>query len=380
MSHTITIPRLGWSMEEGVFAGWLKRDGDAVAAGEPLFSLEGEKATQDVESTDSGVLRIPADAPQTGDTVAVGAVIGYLVADGVAAPASVGSVARTIAPIEVPHNESHQHRPDPSPDRPRSSPLARRLARELGVDWTTLRGSGSTGRVRKADVLAAAKPRTSTRKTIAARMVESTRTTAPVTLTTTIDASNLVNLRRQFKASGQNAPGITDIFIKLSALALLGHPRLHSRLIDDRLETPDAPHIGFAVDTDAGLLVPVVAHAATLGLREISSQMHGLIERARAGRLRAGDMQGGTFTVTNLGAFGIEAFTPIINPPETAILGLGRIARKPVFESDTDRVVARDEMVLSLTFDHRVVDGAPAARFLQHLGKMVENPAPWLLP
>jgi pyruvate dehydrogenase E2 component (dihydrolipoamide acetyltransferase) len=263
----------------------------------------------------------------------------------------------------------------------------------MGIDWTALRGSGRTGRIRKADVLAAARPMTphpSTsreilvgpiRRTIAARLVESRGTTAPVTLTTTVDATNLVNLRGQFRAAdpdGRELPSYTDFVVKVTALALNDHRLLHSRWQGDRIVVPDEAAIGIAVDTEAGLFVPVIRGAAGLGIRQIAARSRDLIRRAREGSLRASEMQGGTFTVTNLGAFGVEAFTPIINPPECAVLGIGRIARQPVIVAG--RVVARERLTLSLTFDHRVVDGAPAARFLQALGRLIENPGPWLMP
>ena len=183
--------------------------------------------------------------------------------------------------------------------------------------------------------------------------------------------------REQFKsADGAAAPSFTDLIVKLSARALVKYPALASRLIDDRVVPPSRIDIGFAVDTEAGLLVPVIRDVPALGLRDIAIQSRDLIERARSERLAARDMEGGCFTVTNLGAFGIDAFTPIINYPECAILGVGRIERRPVM--DGDRVVGREQVTLSLTFDHRVVDGAPAARFLQALGQMIANPAPWV--
>ena len=409
MPIAITIPRLGWNMEEGVFAGWLKRDGEAVRMGEPLFSLEGDKATQDVESIDPGILTIPPTAPAVGDRLPVGAVIGYLLGPGERAPVEAADPAARVPLAACPPvlaasdtggqaasgtqdqtslNRSRTH----GRNGPRSTPLARRIARERGIDWTTLRGTGQGGRIRRADVLEAASAGAATtaptrsipigpaRRTIAARMVESQRTAAPVTLTTTVDATNLVNLRRQYKDAGppdRDAPGLTDILVKLTALALRDHPMLHARWAGDRIELPEEPHIGIAVDTEAGLLVPVIRGAAGLGLGEIAGRSRDLIARARERKLLPGEMQGGTFTITNLGAFGIEAFTPIINPPECAILGVGRIARQPVMEGD--RVVPRERMPLSLTFDHRVVDGAPAARFLRHLGRLIENPAPSLI-
>jgi pyruvate dehydrogenase E2 component (dihydrolipoamide acetyltransferase) len=276
------------------------------------------------------------------------------------------------------------------------------------VDWTQLRGSGSTGRIRKVDVLAAARGRTpagrvplratprdgqgptmpgrsvpigSIRRTIATRMLESCRTTAPVTLTTTADATNLVNLRRQFQAvgpEGRDLPGYTDFLVKLTAMALRDHPLLRARWDEDRMVIADEPHIGIAVDTEEGLLVPVIRGAAGLSLGEIVARARDLVRRGHERGLRPDEMQGGTFTITNLGALGVETFTPIINPPECAVLGLGRIAREPVLVGD--QVVARERMRLSLTFDHRIVDGAPAARFLQTVVRLVENPGPALIP
>lgn len=396
MPIAITVPRLGWNMEEGVFAGWLKRDGEPVREGEPLFSLEGDKATQDVESIDPGILSIPTDAPGVGDKILVGAIVGYLLKPGEAAPVAIPSVGpepvtevvKSAAPAASVMDRANGR------GRVRSTPLARRIARELGVEWSRLEGSGSGGRIRKVDVLeAAGTARTQVvgsplrsiavgpaRRTIAARMVESGRTTAPVTLTTTIDATNLVNLRHQFKSAGPQAaevPSFTDFFIKFAAQALSDHPMLNARWAGDRIELNDEAHVGIAVDTEAGLLVPVIRGAGALGLRQIAERSRDLIGRAREGRLPSVEMRGGTFTITNLGAFGIEAFTPIINPPECAILGLGRIARQPV--SVGDQVVSRERMALSLTFDHRIVDGGPAARFLQDLARRVENPGPWLI-
>jgi pyruvate dehydrogenase E2 component (dihydrolipoamide acetyltransferase) len=207
-------------------------------------------------------------------------------------------------------------------------------------------------------------------------MVESRQQTAPVTLTATADATNLVNLREQFKTAGGGVPAYTDFLLKLVALALQQHPMLAARWTDDGLQPAARIDIGLAVDTDAGLLVPVVRDVPTLGLRQLTEQTRVLIDRARRGVLTTAEMSGGCFTLTSLGVFGVEFFTPIINHPECAILGVGAIKRVPVM--DGDRVVGREQLPLSLTFDHRVVDGAPAARFLQTLCKLIDSPSPWL--
>jgi pyruvate dehydrogenase E2 component (dihydrolipoamide acetyltransferase) len=413
MAIPITIPRLGWSMEEGVFAGWLKRDGEEVRAGEPLFSLEGDKATQEIEALDSGILKVPPTAPAAGTTVTVGAVIGFLLQRGeIELPGSSESPA---FPPKTTEREQAAVRPASAAvrsDRPRSSPLARRLAREHGVEWTKLTGSGSSGRIRRVDVLAAvqaragqtqahtppprqaaagapapaggrAMPASRARRAIAAKMMDSRRTTAPVTLTSTADATNLVALRRQFKSAEPQArdlPGITDFLVKLTAITLRDHPLLNARWSegDDQIVLYDEANIGIAVDTDAGLVVPVIKGAAALGVRQIAAISRELVARAQERRLRSEEIEGGTFTITNLGSLGIDTFTPIINPPQCAILGVGKIERRPVM--DGDKVVGGDQMSLCLTFDHRIVDGAPAARFLQQLSRAIENPAPWMMP
>jgi pyruvate dehydrogenase E2 component (dihydrolipoamide acetyltransferase) len=393
MAVPITVPRLGWNMDEGVFVGWLKADGATLRAGEALFNLEGEKATEEIECLDSGILRIPPDGPRPGDKVAVGATIACIVQPGEAPPWE--GKTRQRAAAHAPPKEASLPRAELAPatvaggrDRSRRaiSPRAWRVAQELGVDWSNLRGSGRTGRIRERDVRAAAAvpqgkviPPSPVRRTIAERMHASHRSTAPVTLTTTADATNLVNLRSQFKAAGEGSvPGYTDFLVKLAALALPKHPLLNARLEGDRILVSEAIDIGIAVDTDSGLLVPVVRDVPSLPLKELAARARDLAERARLGKLKAEEMQGGTFTVTNLGQFGIDAFTPIINLPQCAILGVGRIRRRPAVIDG--QVTARDEITLSLTFDHRIVDGAPAARFLQTLSLLVENPGAGLIP
>jgi pyruvate dehydrogenase E2 component (dihydrolipoamide acetyltransferase) len=385
MAVPITVPRLGWNMEQGVFAGWLKADGAAVRAGEALFTLEGEKATEDVEGFDDGLLHIPPDGPRPGDVLPVGAVIGFVLQPGEPAPAAGNPSAppQPAAPAPLSSSVPPPTEP-PARDRPASSPRARKTAARLGVDWRDAKASGRTGRVRERDVLALAATAPdapaetsarSMRRVIAERMLTSHRSTAPVTLTTTIDATNLVTLRNRWKAAaggGGVVPSYTDVFVKLAATALEKHPALHSRWEDDRIVSPAGVHIGIAVDTDAGLLVPVVRDVPRLSLGELAARSRDLIDLARRRKLPAAALQGGTFTVTSLGGLGIDAFTPIINYPECAVLGVGRIRRCPVVRDE--QVVVGDQVTLSLTFDHRITDGAPAARFLQSLGALVENP------
>jgi pyruvate dehydrogenase E2 component (dihydrolipoamide acetyltransferase) len=425
MAIEVTIPRLGWSMEEGVLTAWLKNDGQRVRKGDMLFVLEADKATQEIESFDEGILRLPPEGPRPGDTVKVGQVIAYLVAEGEAAPFAAAKSASS----ETPQVAAETHAPrangpaarrlarklagqgtEPptaavvqtiSHSSPRgaakhASPRARRQARQLGIDWTRLNGTGKGGRVRERDVLAARQqapapqpaeplerpasstpiPHTAIRRAIAQRMVASHQSTAPVTLTTTLDATNLVNLREQFRAAAPAdglVPSYTDLIVKLTAIALREHPALNASWEEDAIVAHARVNVGIAVDTSSGLLVPVVRDADRIGLRDLARCSRALVERANGKQLAADDMQGGTFTVSNLGSYGIDAFTPIINGPQCAILGVGRIRRQPAVVND--QVVPRDMLTLSLTFDHRMVDGGPAARFLQTLAKSLENPA-----
>jgi len=373
MPIEITVPRLGWSMDEGTFSSWLKNDGETVQAGEPLFALESDKVTMDVESFDSGVLYLPPDAPKEGDMVVVGQRIGYLMAVGEQPPEA------TPAPEPV----------APAPVTPR----ARRVAAELGVDTSSLTGTGKDGRVRERDVRAAAVhaplvttpvpastvteiPLTALRRAIAMRMMESRNNTVPVTLTCRADATALVALRQSAKQNpADTVPSYTDVMVMIAAEALKAHPLLAARWNVDRIVVPQGIHIGIAVDTPRGLLVPVVRDVPSLTLQQVTRRSRQLIESARAGTSKGEDLQGGVFTVSNLGSYGIEAFTPVINYPETAILGVGAIVLEPAVLPG-GQIGVRHQLTLSLTFDHRVVDGAPAARFLQLVKQLVERRYP----
>jgi pyruvate dehydrogenase E2 component (dihydrolipoamide acetyltransferase) len=394
-------------MEEGTFAGWLKEDGAQIKPGDALFVLESDKSAEEIEAIDAGILRIPPDGPKQGDVVKVGQVLGHLVAEGETPPTGrsgepsrTTSAARLAAPTErgdfsrsgepsrtasaarlaAPTSAATVSRPQRA-----ISPRARRVARELGIDWNNLTGSGRNGRIRERDVRSASAgraeerliPHTHIRRAIASRMVAGITQSAPVTLTSKLDATNLVALREQFKTASDLVPSYTDFLVKLTAITLRQHPMLQAQWRDDGLLVPERIDIALAVDTDAGLLVPVVRSADRMTLRQIAAHSRELIEQARAGRLSAEQMREATFTITNLGGFGIDAFTPIIHLPQCAVLGVGRIVREPAVQGD--RIVPREMLTLCLTFDHRVVDGAPAARFLQTLRGCLENPAPWLI-
>jgi pyruvate dehydrogenase E2 component (dihydrolipoamide acetyltransferase) len=446
MAVEIVMPRFGWTMEEGLLAEWTKQDGDPIKAGDILFTVESDKALNEVESFETGILRIPPGAPQAGATVKVGALLAYIVQPGEAAPfegqpaaaaatepsagpapASTAGPARTVVPPKDRHTVSPRARRTaaelgvdlaqlsgtgrtgriverdvraasaPRPSRPevRASPLARRAAAELGVDLEQLASALPGMRLERADVEAAARaarppisdqaaPITAVRRVIAERMMAGVHTTAPVTLTTEVDATELVRLRGQLKndpaAAAQPVPSYTDLISRLVAHALGEHPALNARLDGDAITRSAAVHIGLAVDTERGLLVPVLRDVQSKGLRQIARESAVLVERARAGKLGADDMRGSTFSITNLGMYDIDAFTPIINLPECAILGMGRIVPKQiVMDAAAERVAIRQMLFLSLTFDHRLVDGAPAARGLQRIKQLVEQPYLWLV-
>ena len=436
MAFEISIPRLGWSMEEGTFAGWRKNAGDTIRRGDILFELEGEKALQEIEAVDEGILAIAANGPKPGDVLKVGAIVGYLLAPGETlaacsgpdassslqnspaitddkdvSPAAAPSVRRLARQLEIDlttvvgtgsngritDDDVHlaasriaSNAPTSKADgRTIATPRARRAALQTGVDLTQINGSGRNGRIRERDVLSATPssaagrriPVAGRRKIIAERLSQSARQTVPVTITSRVDATNLVSLREQFKATGQKpVPAIHDIIAKLLAEVLNQFPLLASRWEGDAIVQPDAGqiHVGLAVDTPEGLIVPVIRQVSQLSLISLATESARIIQKARDGKLSTSEMQGAVFTITNLGAFGIDAFTPVINLPETAILGLGAIRREPVVAED-GRIEVRQMMTLSLTFDHRVIDGAPAARFLQTLVNAIANPAARLI-
>ncbi|MDE2886936.1 MAG: dihydrolipoamide acetyltransferase family protein [Gemmatimonadota bacterium] len=383
MATEIVMPRLGWTMEEGTLVEWLKQNGDEVTAGDIIFTVESDKAINEIESFDSGTLYIPPDAPQPGDTLPIGTVLGFLLGPGEGPPAATPSPLAVeketeSSPQRAAPSRPRRDRPQGKRSRSAISPRALRLATELGVDLSTLQGSGRNGRVVERDVRAAAsdpppdRPEVAIRRSIARRLTESHVETAPVTLSTEADATDFVALRAEL-----DVPHLTynDLFLKLTAVALAEHPDLNASWRDGSVHRHDEIHIGIAVDTNAGLLVPVITNVDARDLSDLAGETSDLVQKARQGDLKAEQLQGGTFTITNLGAYGIDVFTPIVNLPQCAILGVGRIVSKPAVYQG--RVVPRDMVALSLTFDHRIVDGGPAARFLDTIRRYVERPELW---
>ena len=425
MAIEIVMPRLGWNMEVGTVVEWLKHDGDRVNAGEYLFMVESDKSLSEVEALDSGTLRIPGNELRMGEELPVGTVLAYLVQDDEElAPAGTNeppsATATTAASPAPAAPEPTALAASAEQDRARrrrspvASPRAIRIATELGVEWQALTGSSRSGRIVEQDVRAAfarqavsapsvsaapsvpaatqattptpapvATPLSQMRRVISERMARSAHTAAAVTLTTEADASALVRVRADLAdalaARGGTCPAYNDFFARLVAVALRDFPDLNASLTDEGIIRHNAIHIGLAVDTERGLLVPVLRDVQDKSVQVIAGEAAALIANARAGKTPQADLQGGTFTISNLGMYEIDAFTPIINPPQCAILGIGRIVARPVvIDEETEEVAVRKMLTLSLTFDHRLVDGGPAARFLQRIKQYVERPIVWL--
>ena len=352
MAEPIAMPRLGWTMEEGTLVEWLKADGDAVEVGEILFTVESDKALNEIETFSGGILRIPPDAPRPGDTVPVGTLLGYLLQPGEEMPTAPPPTpaAEPVPPAPVAKSE-----PVPTPTRTRSagptiSPRARRVASELGVEWRALTGSGRTGRIVERDVRAAA--------------VRSGQA-VPAILTTEADATELVTLRPQLKLEGTPAPAYHHLIAKLVVVALAEHPQLNAS------ET-EAVHLSLAVDTGDGLAAPVIRDAHTKTWAELSAAARALALQVRRRVLEPEAVQGGTFAIANLGMYGIDAFTPILRSPYRAALGLGRIAERPAVREG--RVVPRALITLSLTVESELLKNGAAPRFLDRLRSLIERP------
>lgn len=405
MPTKVIMPKVGLTVTEGTLVKWLVGEGTAVSKGQPLAELESDKAVFQVEAPADGIMaRIVV--PE-GETVEMAEVIAWITAPGedlgsLDPPPGSGDAAETARKAAGKTDDgSPPAREGPITGRMKVSPAARKTAEEAGLDLSKVHGTGPGGRVVLADVEAALAERgapvaaptsgqgrdtngagdeivpvAGIRAVIARRMSESHQTAARVTLTAEVDATEFVRLRERLNVEAQTrgvtSVSYTDLLVKVAALALREHPGMNTRLVGSEIHRLSDINIGIAVDTDRGLLVPVVRDAAQKSVLQIASDSMALVQRAQSGRYLPDDSAGGTFTITNLGMYGVEAFTPIINLPQCAILGAGRIKRKPVVVGD--EIVIRPMVWLSLAFDHRLTDGAPAARFLQYVRRLVEDP------
>jgi pyruvate dehydrogenase E2 component (dihydrolipoamide acetyltransferase) len=385
MAVEVTMPKFGLTMHEGTIQRYFKAVGESISAGDPLYEVETEKVLYEVESPAAGVVAVALF--EEGATVECGvavAVIAEAGDDPAALRAKYGSaVAAASSNGEVKSAQAATHTPieakSASGERRAVSPVARKLAVELGVNLDRVSGTGPGGRVTREDVERAAKspqptvaatppkatiastPMRGMRKTIAERMHQSLRDTAQLTITSEADVTPATELRERLKREFDFT--YTDLLIQAASRALLKHPRMNSKLEGNAIVASSEANIGIAVSLDDGLIVPVIRDVASKSLREIAALSKEAGEKARGGKLKLEDISGGTFTITNLGTYGVDAFTPILNTGETGILGVGRIVEKPaIYRGEMTR---RAMMTLSLTFDHRVIDGAPAAQFLQ---------------
>jgi pyruvate dehydrogenase E2 component (dihydrolipoamide acetyltransferase) len=430
MATEVKLPRLGQGMESGTIVRWLKTEGDQVAKGEPLYELDTDKVTQEVEAESDGVLLkiMVADGE-----VDVGATVGIIGAqdedvselvatpsgngDAPAAPATEAPAPATEAPApatEAPapaEAEAEEPEPEqaaeaePTPEAAtastparaegepvKASPLARRIARERGIDLAQLVGTGPEGRVIAEDVeKAAVQPAaalatpeaatefevvelTSTRKTIARRLTEAWA--APVfQLTVTADATELVATRErmvELMREGDTKPTVSDVLTRLVAAALVRHPPVNANFVDGKLHRFTAANVGLAVAAPSGLIVPVIRDADRKSVQQIAADRADLVTRARDGKLKLEDLEGGTFTISNLGMYGIERFFAVLNPPQVAILAVGAIEDRVVAEDG--QPVVRPRMEMTLSCDHRGLDGATASEFLGTLRSYLEEP------
>lgn len=434
MAEKVVMPKLGASMEEGTIDNWLVEVGDKVEAGDPIVEIQTDKITIEVEAEVDGVLL--KKLYDVGDTVPVLEVIAYIGEEGEAIDHLVETPTQTENQVEpeqqetVETNQTASHLRDGR--KIRRTPLARRLAEEYGfdlkdivgtgpkgriqkvdveryitnmkkkitplakkiaedkqVDYSRITGSGARGKIVKADVLKASEqvvrdafqdervPLSGIRKVIAERMSQSFYTAPHVTLFSEVDMTEVIKLRKQLLPEIEKETGLrisfNEIMLKATAVVLRKHPNINVSLVDDKeIVYHRNIHLGFAVAMDDGLVVPVIEHADQKGLATITKEAKTLAEQARNKSLSPEKMQGSTFTISNLGMYAVNGFTPIINPPNAAILGVGQIQEKVVVINGEMKV--RSMMELSLSFDHRVIDGAPAARFLTDLKDILEHP------
>jgi pyruvate dehydrogenase E2 component (dihydrolipoamide acetyltransferase) len=418
MAIEVIMPKVDMVMDGATFVEWLKDEGSPVEKGEPLFIILTDKANIEIEAPASGILA--GVRAQPGDEIPVTEVIAYIVGPGESLPAAAGprpvaapsADAPTVAQV-APEPVAVAPAPVPSGrgnTRIRATPVARRLAAEMGIDLAQVNGRGPRGRVHKADVLAFAErreresaqaceasalgvsaahvplpdarrketiPLAGPRKIIADRMVYSAFTAPHINLSLRVDMSEAVRLRARLleplRAKTGERLSFTAILARAVAAVLPRHPYLNGSLDGEQIILWDDVHLGIAMSVDDYLIVPVIREAQNRNLEQITVELGDLTERGRTRRLTPAEMAGSTFTISNLGMFGIESFTAIVNPPESAILAVGKIVDTPVGVAE-GQVTVRPLMSLTICVDHRVVDGAAAARFLSDLKDTLENP------
>lgn len=387
MSSRVLMPKLTWTMTDGIIVKWLKKEGERVKKGEPLLEVESDKAIGEVKAFRSGILR-KILYPE-GSVVPITETIAIIAEEDEEIPKLAGIIEANMKALQRKELKEKMLEKDK-----RISPLAKKIAEEHKVDVTKIKGTGPGGKIVKKDTWKAIEqvevappiapppgqgkviPLTSIRKSIAEHMAYSAHTTARVTITMESDMTETVKLRRKLLPEIQKVANIrisyTDILVKATAMALREHPILNSMLENGQIRMFYDINVGVAIALEDGLIVPVIHNADRKSLTEVALTLKELTEKAKKGILSADELTGGTFTITNLGVYGVETFTPIINMPQSAILGVGRISEKPVVRNG--EIVVRSTMPLSLTFDHRIVDGKASSKFLQRLKWFLESP------
>ena len=410
MAIKIQMPKLADTMTEGTLVKWRKKVGDKIEAGDILADVETDKATMEMEAFDDGVLS--KLLVEEGAKVPIGESIAILTEDGdeagageaeEAAPKKKEAAVAKAEPAEAPAieakpapQEQAAAAPAKSGERVKASPLARKIAAASGIDLSKLQGSGPGGRIVVQDVEKAPKtsgapaktpapvaasdksvPLSGMRKTIAQRLLESKTTIPHFYLHVEIDAAPLVRVRSEVNAAGEK-DGVkltfNDFVVKSVAIALARLPKVNASFNGDSITEYGSVNLAVAVAIDDGLVTPVIRDANTKSILELSAAVKDLATRARSRKLKPDEYQGGTFTISNLGAYGIDSFDAIINPPQSAILSVANIVKKPVV-GPNDQIVVGQRMDLGLSADHRVVDGAIGAQFLAELKKLLENPS-----
>jgi pyruvate dehydrogenase E2 component (dihydrolipoamide acetyltransferase) len=400
----VKLPRLGQGMESGTVVKWLKAEGEPVAKGEPLYELDTEKVTQEVEAEASGVLlRIAVPAGE----VPVGTTLAFIGEQGEEVTASTplgDGTAGAEKPAQAPEREPERERgreaaaeaardaitPAANGGRVKASPLARRMARERGLDLRAIVGTGPEGRivaddVERAPTATAPAPAlappgeaervelTSLRRTIARRLTEAWQVPA----FQLVVSADMTRAEALLAARQERDPDVrvtvTDLLVKVCAAALMRHREVNARYADDAILRLPSANVGIAVAAPQGLVVPVIRQAERLTLAEVAAARADVVGRAREAKLRHGDLDDGTFTISNLGMFGVERFTAVLNPPQAAILAVGATEERPAVVEGA--LVVRPLVTLTGTFDHRAVDGAPAAQFLGTVKALLEEPA-----
>jgi len=394
MAIKLLMPKLGLNMVEGQLTEWLKKEGDQVKQGEAIYTVETDKVTSEVEAQQDGVLA--KVLVNEGDTVPVRKVVGILAEEG--EEVDLGALLIEEKETGSGGGTKPEKKEEAKPEARSSShaggepvlasPLAKRLAAQNGIDLNEVRGSGPGGRINVEDVeqaIAGGKlepeegeltgrvvPMKGIRKVVSDRMSQAAKDMAMVTLHATLDVTSLVSFRNSEKEKGkrkEEIPGYNAILASLVAKALKEFPYLNARFTQEGIRLIDPVNIGVAVDTEDGLTVVVVPDTDKKKISDIQKDLTEMVERALAHKSKPEDLGNGTFTITNLGMYGVDGFTPIINPPQSGILGIGQFAKKRPEGGKENAFQA----VFSLTFDHRVIDGAPAARFLQRLGEIIVN-------